>query len=332
MSRESRPDVIYPLTLAELAFIVIFLILLLTGLMVFKRDNEVHKTQSVLEHSSLTEEEKIVLRLVREEKYNPNEVISALSNTYRIELENRQLKKQIEALDVQLSALEPLKKIAEETQSLSSQKTVRPEVEAKADGETVQQYAQAATELRTAWLFKHSIEREQGEALPSDRLLDRAKEYVVAWRIVQTDEGGIEGLLPRLVRENHDLRGQAVWWQTQLQARGGRDYPPCWVEESTGKAQYVFTIELVENGLVIKPSWPPERESDALSSLGITNLVGGGYLSLGMFRSRVQTLDNESRTKQCRHYIRLVNRVRQLSTFNRLRYAVEEFFYKFEVR
>lgn len=69
-------------------------------------------------------------------------------------------------------------------------------------------------------------------------------------------------------KENADLRGQVAFFKRRLEAKGGRDCPPCWATES-GSPEYLFFIELAPTGVVVKPSWPPHREADAGAFPGI---------------------------------------------------------------
>lgn len=57
-----------------------------------------------------------------------------------------------------------------------------------------------------------------------------------------------------LKKANADLRGQIAFLKARLDARGGRDYPPCWAEEMTGKVQFLFTIEILPEGLRLQPA------------------------------------------------------------------------------
>jgi hypothetical protein len=336
MRTPNRTDQIYQLTLTELAFIVIFLILLLTGWMIVKteddRDTALKEKEAALARVEALSEDGIIERLQAQEASlrqaeqalgqmlaaqgtaDPGALISELVKKAGAEAENQRLKKRIEDLDAQLSALEAVKKIVEDTA-----------------GSGAAGRESAAPELLSALEFKRSVEKEAGEPVQRGREREQARRYAAAAQAVQAGAGGTEGLAG-LVRENRDLRARAAWMRSQLEARGGRDFPPCWAEEATGKPQYLFTIELRDGSLRVEPAWPPERNADAERTPGLAGLVGAGSLSIPAFRARVQPLDADSRAKNCRHYVRLANRVQNLATFNRLRYTVEEFFYKFEIR
>jgi hypothetical protein len=116
----------------------------------------------------------------------------------------------------------------------------------------------------------------------------------------------------------------------KINARGGRDYPPCWVDQA-GNIQYIFKIDIRDGGLLISKAWPPERETDA-RSLPTEALLTGALQTIPVFRNRTYPLDKLCRQQNCRHYVILDNHVNTLDTFNKHRFAVEEFFYKYEIR
>jgi hypothetical protein len=345
MRTPHRADPIYPLTLTELAFIVIFLILLLTGWMVVKTQDEreaaVRRKEEALARLDALSEPKALERLEAREaslrraeqdlrrllagqgNADPEALVSALVNQAGAEAEHQRLQQRVEDLDAQLSALAEIRKLVEEAVTGGPSGDVA--------GSDRSGRESAALELRSALEFKRSVEKETGEPLGLGREREQAVRYASALRAAQAGTGDAAGI-EQLVRDNRDLRARAAWLRGQLEARGGRDYPPCWAEETSGKPQYLFTIELRDGGLRVEPAWPPERGAEAERTPGVAALVGAGSLSVPAFRARVQPLDEDSKAKHCRHYVRLANRVQSLATFNRLRYAVEEFFYKFEIR
>lgn len=375
MPPPARADQVYQLTLTELAFIVIFLILLLSGWMIVKTDDEKaaalrEKEQALSRLSALPKspeelERMLDLRqalaqaqqelrqaLADRGMTDPDAIVSALTRNAEAEGENRRLRQRIEDLDAQLTALREItnagndaagenRRLTEQVKELDAQLTALREIrklveetagavggesaDAKAAGDS------ARRALLGAVAFRQILEQETHDTVAPGREREKALEYADAWRAARAAPQGSDGL-ERLTKENRDLRAQAAWMRNQLGARGGRDYPPCWAEEATGKTQYLFTVVLHDGGIAVEPAWPPERNGDAEKLPGLEAVAGAGILSIPAFRTRLQSLDADSKARHCRHYVRLINRVGNLATFNRQRYAVEEFFYKFEVR
>jgi hypothetical protein len=134
-------------------------------------------------------------------------------------------------------------------------------------------------------------------------------------------------------RENRDLRGQVAFLKGKLEGKGGRDYPPCWAEESSGRIQYLLAIEITDHGLVVKSAWPESRKTDAQALPGIDALTTAQTtFQLRAFKSAMQGIDEHSRKRNCRHYVVMRNSVSDLAVFNSYRFAIEHYFYKLETQ
>jgi hypothetical protein len=133
-------------------------------------------------------------------------------------------------------------------------------------------------------------------------------------------------------RENSDLRGQVAFLKNRLDARGGRDYPPCWADE-TGKVEFLFSIELKPDTVVVTPAWPPGRETAARALPGIAEVLVGPHSNQD-FVNRIQGIFNWSRRQdpECRHYVQLRSSIADAVQSDRARLLVESFFYKTEIR
>ena len=133
-------------------------------------------------------------------------------------------------------------------------------------------------------------------------------------------------------RENSDLRGQVAFLKNRLDARGGRDYPPCWADEE-GKVEFLFSVDLQPNVVVVTPAWPPRREAAARELPGVAELLAGPQSNQD-FVNRAQGIFNWSRRQdpECRHYVQLRSSIADAVQSDRARLLVEGFFYKTEIR
>lgn len=132
--------------------------------------------------------------------------------------------------------------------------------------------------------------------------------------------------------ENSDLRGQVAFLKNRLDARGGRDYPPCWADE-TGKVEFLFTVEVKPDSVVVTPAWPPRREAVARTLPGMAEVLIGPQ-SNQTFVNRIQGIFNWSKSHdpECRHYVQLRSSISDAVQSDRARLMVESFFYKTEAR
>jgi len=138
---------------------------------------------------------------------------------------------------------------------------------------------------------------------------------------------------PQVVRkENSDLRGQIAFLKNRLDARGGRDYPPCWADES-GKVEFLFAIEVQPDSVAVSPAWPARREAAARELPDIDAVLAGPH-SNQAFVSVIKRIFNWSKTQdpECRHYVQLKSSIPDAVQSDRARLMVENFFYKLEAR
>lgn len=349
MQLPRKTDQIYQLSLTEIAFILIFLLLLLLGWMIIKTEKEkedalkqrnyalakaaeISHDLGVLNEIQMERKQlqqalgEVRQVLTEKEIQNPDEILSELVKNAEVKRQNERLRMKVEDLNAQLTALQEIKDVMGKAvkqlgdQSIPGREQIVP-------------YDEAAVkkEIFSALTFKSKIEKESNEKIDYRKEKEKALQYVNAMREFNKQREN-KADLQELKKENQDLRAQLIWLQRKLNARGGRDYPPCWAEEQTGKPQYLFTVEIMENGFKIEPAWPSEREQDARRLPMIERLIAAEIQPIPAFKKRVQPLYLESKKKNCRHYVRLINRVEDLEKFNQHRYTIEAVFYKYEVR
>ena len=133
-------------------------------------------------------------------------------------------------------------------------------------------------------------------------------------------------------KENADLRGQVAFLKNKLDARGGRDWPPCWADED-GKVEFLFSVDLRSDTVAVSAAWPAKREADAKALPGVGELLAGP-LSYQDFQASVQGVFEWSKRHdpQCRHYVYLRSSIGDAIQSDRARLMVENYFYKAEVR
>jgi uncharacterized membrane-anchored protein YhcB (DUF1043 family) len=189
--------------------------------------------------------------------------------------------------------------------------------------------ALAAVDLKEQ--VTQQLEKQLGESYVAGQEDKLAKELVAARKAMKI-VAGTSGDIVNVSKENADLRGQVAFLRARLDARGGRDYPPCWADEQTGKVEFLFTVEITPAGLTVASAWPTRRQSDAMALPGVARFNKPVSLSLPDFSSAMEGIERVSRERSCRHYVYVRNEVTDLASFNRARYAIENFFYKLELR
>jgi len=315
-----RSDQVFQLSLTEISFIVAFVLLLLLGWMVFNLQQKNEKAQEQLELVPSIEAARDAIvkaeRAIKEqfEKVgisNPDEVVSALIEATRKEADFIRQQRRIEELEDRLSAL--------------------TEVQKALDNSLGDKNSAIKKQVHTALAFKQAVEEAAGKKVDDTNATDFGRQVGQLIKEQASKEG--EKTKAQLVAENKDLRGQIAHLRRELNSRGGRDYPPCWADEVTGKVQYLFEVTITENGYLFASAWKEERSADA-AKLNAAAVLTASPITIGEMRRRVAPIFEASKSAECRHYVRLKvkGRMPDVETYNRHRLAIEDYFYKYEVR
>jgi hypothetical protein len=402
-----RSDQVFQLSLTEIAFTIVFILLLLLGYLVFKEQTERHAAERTLAQVQSVEQATQVLDETKREftatiraagAANPDEVITRLIQAEAVRSERDVLKREVEDLNAKLSALVEVQNVltgvagsgrdaaarTAVTSALALQQQVHAAMREQAASELAPapppqakpvsslRVASAATSApmaastSTATAASRSADgralspAEQKkldqdalsnvrQALQTDAAFRRhakeqlrlqvrpGKEAQTVAEVIRAAKGYAEltqaGVRPDAIRkENSDLRGQVAFLKNKLDARGGRDWPPCWADEE-GKVEFLFSVELRPDAVVVSPAWPTRRDADAKGLPGVDELTRAA-LSFQSFQAQVQGIFDWSRRHdpQCRHYVYLRSAITDAVQSDRARLMVENFFYKTEVR
>lgn len=254
------------------------------------------------------------------------EVVSALA-----------LQNQVRAA-VEQNQLGSGKEVSPQASSPENAKSVsvpHPSPSASAPDSKAAQNKNAIAVVRQAIATTSELKRQLKERL--DKELPAGKEGQTIQEVVAAAKDYAElskkGQSPEIIKkENSDLRGQVAFLKNRLDARGGRDYPPCWADEA-GKVEFLFSVEVRPDSVVVTPAWPTRRESAARALPGIDAVLTGPH-SNQVFMSKIQGIFNWSKTQdpECRHYVQLKSTISDAVQSDRARLMVENFFYKVEAR
>lgn len=314
-----RNDSVFQLSLTELAFTLVFLLLLLSGikLVVSDRDKreaekKVDKIQAQIdkcntENSKKNACDKIDQILNRQGIVNPNELISAMQRTEEKERENHEFKKKIEDLDAQLTAMQAIKDVINKSSNVNSD---------------VSKYLQSAAK------FKAAYEKFSGEEV------NEGDEGKIAMNLARNQTDG-----NKLIKSEKDLSNcnGKLTYCTEKFIKSGFGLPPCWTDKAGKQIHYLFEVEIRTDGLMVTKAWPSEREDDALQLPNIGSLTPDHLQSLATFKENARGIFLESKQStpahpECRHYVIMKKsaELTDINGFNRLRLGVEDYFYKLD--
>ncbi len=136
--------------------------------------------------------------------------------------------------------------------------------------------------------------------------------------------------------EQHRADLQACEKTTEFfRRRAGMDLPPCWVTDDGKSVQYLFNVRLMEPDRVeIVPGWIPEREAEAMSMAPVRSMVEKQFMTMSEFRTfgrELLKLSVDSKGEACRHFVRMKNEIEDRAPADRARLTLEQYFYKYEL-
>lgn len=133
-----------------------------------------------------------------------------------------------------------------------------------------------------------------------------------------------------LEKEKNVLRDQKKSLIAQIQDKGrGVDWPPCWPDSEGHASEYIFKIDLTDDGIIFENAAPPHRLAE-MAKLPIQNIIYETPRTIGEFRRETAKLFKWSTNNECRFYVRVYDKTgaEQKALFKRLLTTVEGVFYK----
>jgi hypothetical protein len=379
-----RNDQVFQLSLTEIAFTILFLLLILLGYMIFKEETARVAAETALAQVQTTEQAASALSKAKESlgallkergAANQDSVISKLISAENLRAERDHLKQEVKDLDAKLTALTELQgKIEKAAQSdrfaivkenvdsaLALQEQVREAMKQERAGEekknqepppkpaliSVAKVSAGTSSLAkdgsgdalnfvrrsiaVSGEFKKQLKNQLAKELEPGEETQTVADVVNAAKRFG-DLAKTSASPETLKKENSDLRGQVAFLKNRLDARGGRDFPPCWADEN-GKVEFLFSLDMKPDSVAVVPAWPARRETAALALPGVGEALAGAHSYVEFVKS-IQGIFNWSKKQspECRHYVQLKSSISDAVQSDRARLMVESYFYKVEAR
>lgn len=263
-----KNDRVFQLSLTEIAFLLVFLLMLLLGYSIYKLSEDLNRcnTTSTLE-SALKRLEMAKKELTEHVAAlgvdNPEDIVAKLVDQASLVRDLDVCKGQVVDLNTRISAL--------------------TEAQAMIDKFGADDKAQK-DEIEEALNVKRSFE----DAFPNVPVSE------IMRSINETT---------KLKADIDNLKGQVSYMTEQSKKCVG--FPPCWVDKN-GKPQRLFAIEVTERGqVVVQRGWPPERDADAMQLPNMEAILATtGEQSIQKFGSSVEPILRLSKQTEpeCRHW------------------------------
>jgi hypothetical protein len=350
-----KTDQIFPTSLSEIAFILVFLLMVLMGFLLIEESKakeiavrelaSTRKSQKVEEIKKSFEEakEEFSRALEMGGHPKPEEVLTKLRSAVEDRAERDELRHKVRDLDERLTALTALRARVEAAAGESGRKVERAEVEsALALQEQVRaisphsatngsnMVAQVKQAIDVAETLRAQLREQLGRTVSAGEEKIAVRDVIAAAKSYEEFSKN-KTSANVLKRENSDLRGQLAYVSRQLNAKGGLDHAPCWADEK-GKIEYLFTVETRPDGYLVHKAWLPHREQDARALPGIDHALSENVMSAPTFAATMQPVLNWSKKQEpeCRHFVYLTTTVSDADSRDTARKVVEGFFYKLE--
>lgn len=306
-----KNDQVFSTSLSEIAFTLVFLLMLLLGYMILMEQKEKTELQGrladvrlaqsfeaskvAMEKAKLQFESAKVAMVKATLKFesalasaghpSPHEITTKLVAAIDVLAERDQLRAALQDLTERMSALEALRERINRAGAGQGEKVIRDELE------------------------RALVLQEEFRTNPGKNNLSVVKE------------------------ENEKLRGQIQYFTNRDKLRG-LDHPPCWAD-ADGKIEYLFKVETRPDGFITTKAWPTNREQEASFLLSkMDEALPVGIMKPAAFLAAMQPILAWSKNQkpECRHFVYLATTIGVADDRDTARKFVEGFFYKLEVK
>ena len=359
-----KNDQVFPVSLSEIAFMLVFLLMLLLGFMIFREQREKAELKAELKrrleyahHAQSIEVSQATLENAKSQfeasmaaagHPSPQDITKKLVDGSEVRAERDRLRREVRDLSERLSALESLRekiekateqgdKVAREQieHALALQNEIRKFTGDQAQGlttaaskklrERIKDAISATNTLREQAKSKLGMEIKPGDEPAAMREVIEAAKLAA----VVTADKNSPGLMKAEIEK---LRGQIQYF-TNRNRFHGLDHPPCWADAS-GKIEFLFNVETRPDGFIVTKGWPPNREQDARALPNIEQALSGGTMKLLDFSVTMQPILawSQRQDPECRHFVYIATTIGDADARDSARKVVEGFFYKLEVK
>lgn len=301
-----RRGLVLGLTMAEIAVLVIFVLLLVLGALLAVKDrenDELHERNRSLQES-LSEFE----RIVRSSGGRFEDVVRELARAKETRRSLDRLQKEAADRQQEIQTFRELRRALEGIRAETTAERALPEV------------------FRELLLLRNAV-IESGLSPSPDSVKSKLSEVALKDDLLRLAEQRAQ----ELTRQKDDLGAQLAELRRTAD-RGGRglDHPPCWATHD-GKAEYIFDIALTSGGLIVRERALPHRVSER-DQLPLHGLALNEELAPSRFLDMTEELFAWSRNNDCRFVVRVFDDTAstEKTTYKRHMRVLEQHFYKYE--
>ncbi len=323
-------DFLFGITLTELILMLFFLLLLISAFMSAEKESIITKVEKenariVEENLDLQLKNKISKSLSEDmissllhfkhgedkEDEKAKQVFKELSNQTKLIAENKKLKRQVEMYEVN----EKLLKMDEAFKvQLSRKESLLKSIEDLNSSEDLQALFTKLEKLDKE--LKYEKSKEDRLELENKKLAELLKTFSKMSK-------------NELLYAQDILKGQVSYLTRRLNMGGGNELPPCWANQKSGKAEYIFTVTIGEKALKVKPRWPKYRAKE-MKKYKISPKLYRQEVSVDKFLELTKNVYKDADKNECKHYLYLYDEAETKFGYKDKRLKLENYYYKYE--
>lgn len=172
-----------------------------------------------------------------------------------------------------------------------------------------------------------------GHSLVTDeeqqKKLDEAVKAIAKNQELEEENSLLRKEYGKLTADNKELHAQ----KSNLQNRVG--WPSCWITAETYKPQFLFNVVINEDSsYTVTPGWPEDKEAAALSVPGVKEMIEKEHLTKRQFNhygAKILAYSKAYKKGECRFFVRMKSNIPDRPTADRARLNLENYFYKHEI-
>jgi hypothetical protein len=344
-------EVVFRLSLTEIAFIFAFILLVVLGGMLSEAELARTEAQTRLdsearpEAPAITSEDFESLRhelqtQLAETGANADDVIRRMLDSSKATAQIAALNARVHDLNAKLTALNGIKEFLSQAgktpslngvteEALISSLELRALLDQKIRTATTAETGQAAARR----LNERDVSAQAMMAIEFWYQLRTVLEKEFGQELVPGQESKwaqwlVEGQAPKSLTDKESvlLRAHLAYLRSRLETHGDNAALPCWFDDS-GRVQFLFTIELRPGNVIVTPAWPPEREADARAVAGIDPLLRqSGPIPYDRFTERARNIMQRNKG-QCLYSVQVKDTIRSGLRSERVHQQLETFFH-----
>ncbi|MDR3087303.1 MAG: hypothetical protein LBU45_05055 [Azoarcus sp.] len=352
-------DSVFRLSLIGIAFIFIFFLLIVFGVMYSNTELSLKEATEQLEQhqrkdarafegEAFESARQTLQARLAEAGVNADEVVRGLIDKTQSDAEVATLKQRVQELNVKLAGLEQFKVMLEQArqsttlngmsmEALLSALELRARIEQKitasehAASEVRLSDNEIASRTLAAVEFRQQIgtllERELGgQAIAPGQEATWVQWLVDAQMLKSPGRGGSgDGSRSTAGGDNRTLRDQIAFLRARLETFNDNIIPPCWFDEKGG-VQFLLTIEFRPNTVVGAPVWPNTRAADARAIPGLGRLISRSPVTYENFYGAAEAIVRHG-GNQCHYSLRVKDNVRSGMRSERILQKLETLFH-----